>query len=155
MNNLLQKICQKKRDELEITKNKCSLLSLKKLLPEKKNRKFKKLLQVSQKNKKNNIIAEIKKTSPSAGEILKNYVPEDIAVQYEKSGAGAISILTESSFFNGHIDHLSVINKKTSIFKENCCCIYKYIVISIQVNYKAVKECCNEANNICYNNLLN
>ena len=43
MNNLLQKICQKKRDELEITKNKCSLLSLKKLLPEKKNRKFKEL----------------------------------------------------------------------------------------------------------------
>ena len=115
MNDLLKKICQKKRDELEITKNKCSLTSLKKLLPEKNNKGFKNLLQLSQKNKKNNIIAEIKKNSPSAGEILKNYVPEDIAIQYEKSGAGAISILTESSFFKGHIDHLSIINQKTNI----------------------------------------
>ncbi|SVC84023.1 uncharacterized protein METZ01_LOCUS336877, partial [marine metagenome] len=76
----------KKRDELVITKKKCSLASLIKLLPEKKNRKFKNLLQLSQINKKNNIIAEIKKASPSAGEIIKNYIPEDIAVQYEKSG---------------------------------------------------------------------
>ena len=99
MNDLLKKICQKKRNELEIAKNRCSLTSLKKLLPEKKNKGFKNLLQLSQKNKKNNIIAEIKKTSPSAGEIIKHYVPEDIAIQYEKSGAGAISILTEKLFF--------------------------------------------------------
>ena len=115
MNDLLQKICQKKRDSLEITKTKCSLASLKKLLPERKNKKFKNLLQLSQKNKKNNIIAEIKKASPSAGEIIKNYIPEDIAIQYEKSGAGAISILTENSFFKGNIEHLSIINQKTNI----------------------------------------
>ena len=115
MNNLLKKICQKKRDELEITKNKCTLTSLKKLLPEKNNKGFKNLLQLSQKKNKINIIAEIKKNSPSAGEIVKNYVPEDIAIQYEKSGAGAISILTERSFFKGHIDHLSIINQKTNI----------------------------------------
>ena len=84
-------------------------------MPEKTNRNFKKLLQYSQKNKKNNIIAEIKKSSPSVGEIIKNYRPEDIAVQYEKSGAGAISILTESSFFKGHIDHMSTINLKTNL----------------------------------------
>ena len=115
MSELLKKICQKKRKELEIIKNKCSLTSLKKLLPEKKNKRFKNLLQLSQKNKKNNIIAEIKKASPSAGEIIKNYIPEDIAVQYEKSGAGAISILTERSFFKGHAEHLSTISKKTNI----------------------------------------
>ena len=48
--------------------------------------------------KKNNIIAEIKQSSPSAGEIIKDYYPEDIAVKYEKAGAGAISILTEKIF---------------------------------------------------------
>ena len=106
---------KKKKKELEITKTKYSLSSLKKLLPEKTNRNFKKLLQYSQKNKKNNIIAEIKKSSPSVGEIIKNYIPEDIAIQYEKSGAGAISILTESSFFEGHIDHMSTINRKTNL----------------------------------------
>ena len=115
MINILKKICEEKKKELEITKTKYSLSSLKKLLPEKTNRNFKKLLQYSQKNKKNNIIAEIKKSSPSVGEIIKNYIPEDIAIQYEKSGAGAISILTESSFFEGHIDHMSTINRKTNL----------------------------------------
>jgi len=115
MISILKKICEEKKKELEITKTKYSLSTLKKLLPEKKNRNFKKLLQYSQKNKKNNIIAEIKKSSPSVGEIIKNYRPEDIAVQYEKAGAGAISILTESSFFEGHIDHMSTINRKTNL----------------------------------------
>ena len=36
MNDLLKKICDKKKEELEYSKNKCSLSSLKKLLPEKK-----------------------------------------------------------------------------------------------------------------------
>jgi len=67
------------------------------------------------KNKNINIIAEIKKASPSAGVIINEYFPEEIANQYEKSGAGAISILTESSFFKGNIDHLSTISQKTNI----------------------------------------
>jgi indole-3-glycerol phosphate synthase len=115
MNKLLKEICEKKKEELEILKKKCSINSLKKLLPNKKNRGFKKLIEKSQKFKINNIIAEIKKASPSAGEIINNYVPEDIAVKYEQSGAGAISILTEKFFFKGSIDHLSIINKKTNI----------------------------------------
>ena len=115
MNNILEKICKKKREEIEYFKIKCSANTLKKLLPEKKNRNFKKLMQFSQLNKKNNIIAEIKKSSPSAGEIIKNYYPEKIAAQYEKSGAGAISILTENNYFNGKIDDLSIVNRKTNI----------------------------------------
>ena len=69
----------------------------------------------SQDKKKNNIIAEIKKASPSAGIIVKNYFPEIIASNYEKSGVGAISVLTESTFFYGDIDHLSLINRKTNL----------------------------------------
>jgi len=115
MNKILKNICEKKRDELEFIKNNCSLISLKKLLPEKNNKGFKNLLKLSQKNRKNNIIAEIKKASPSAGLIIKDYVPEEIAVQYEKSGAGAISILTETNFFKGHVEHISIINQKINI----------------------------------------
>ena len=115
MNELLKKICQKKRVELEITKSKCSFQTLEKLLPKKNNRGLKKILNDSQKNKNINIIAEIKKASPSAGVIINEYFPEEIANQYEKSGAGAISILTESSFFKGNIDHLSTISQKTNI----------------------------------------
>ena len=115
MKNILKKICDYKKKELEITQSKCSLKSLIKLLPDKKNKKFKDLIINSQNNKSNNIIAEIKKSSPSAGEIFKDYHPEDIATQYEKSGAGAISILTESNFFEGKIDHISLIEKSSNI----------------------------------------
>ena len=115
MNKILEKICNKKKIKLENIKNKCSLTTLKKLLPERKNRGFKNLLLDSQKRKKNNIIAEIKKSSPSAGEIIKNYNPVDFAIQYERCGAGAISILTEESFFNGSADHISLINNNTNL----------------------------------------
>ena len=115
MKNILKEIYDKTKINLEISKIKCSESSLIKLLPEKKNRDFKNLIQNSQNNKKNNIIAEIKKSSPSAGEIIQNYFPDEIAIQYEKSGIGAISILTENFYFNGSLDHLSLINKKTNL----------------------------------------
>ena len=115
MNNLLNDICNRKKKEIEALKLKCSLKSLQKLIGNKQNRELKKILEKSQKNEKNNIIAEIKQSSPSAGEIIKDYYPEDIAVKYEKAGAGAISILTEKNFFKGSIDHLSIIETKTNI----------------------------------------
>ena len=115
MIDILTKICEKKRVELEKTKQKCSFSTLKKIFQDKKNRNFKQLLINSQKKEKNNIIAEIKKASPSAGIIVKDYLPENIAIDYEKSGAGAISILTEKNFFLGNIDHLSLINKKSNL----------------------------------------
>ena len=115
MTNILKKICEDKKKEIEITKSKCSINSLIKLLPNKKNKNFKNLIQESQKNKSNNIIAEIKKCSPSAGEIIKNYNPKEIAYQYEKSGAGAISILTESSYFKGNIDHISLVKETINL----------------------------------------
>ena len=115
MNNILNNICEQKKVELENVKLRCSLKSLKKLLPERNNRNFKKLIESCNLNKKNNIIAEIKRNSPSAGQIIKDYHPDEIAIQYQKSGAGAISILTEKNFFDGNIDHLSLINKITRI----------------------------------------
>ena len=115
MSAILQKIYNEKLIEIEIIKSRCSLSSLKKLLPKNENREFKKLLEISQKKNCINIVAEIKKSSPSAGNIIKNYNPDDIASIYEKSGAGAISILTEKKFFDGSIDHLSVVKQKTNI----------------------------------------
>ena len=115
MNSLLKDICNRKKKEIEALKLKCSIKSLQKLLGNNQNRGFEKLLKDSQQKEKSNIIAEIKQASPSAGEIIKDYYPEDIAVKYEKAGAGAISILPEKNFFKGSIDHLSLINTKTNI----------------------------------------
>ena len=58
---------------------------------------------------------QVKKQSPSAGEIISDYIPEDIAILYERSGIGALSILTESKYFLGNIDHLSLVKKKTNL----------------------------------------
>jgi indole-3-glycerol phosphate synthase len=61
------------------------------------------------------LIAEIKKASPSAGIIRKEFEPLKIARIYEKSGASAISVLTEHEFFKGHIGYLQNLKKEISL----------------------------------------
>lgn len=51
-----------------------------------------------------NIIAEIKAASPSAGTIVENPDVEQIAADYARGGAAAISIVTEPEFFRGSTD---------------------------------------------------
>jgi indole-3-glycerol phosphate synthase len=116
MSDILKKICEDKIKEIEILKNKCSLNTLKKLVSDKiEKRDFKNLAIDSTNKQKNFIIGEIKKASPSAGQIIKDYNPLEISKIYEKAGVGAISILTESNYFAGEIDHLSLIKQNTRI----------------------------------------
>ena len=53
------------------------------------------------------VLAEVKRASPSAGPIREGAVPEEIAAQYQEGGAAAVSVLTDESFFDGHLDFLS------------------------------------------------
>ena len=116
MVNILKKICDNKSIELLETKQRCSFKTLEKLIsPKLDKRPFKENLVFAQKNNKNFIIGEIKKQSPSAGEIVSDYIPENIANIYEKSGVGALSILTEKKYFLGNIDHLSLVKKKCNL----------------------------------------
>ena len=81
MSNILQKICEDKSKELEETKKRCSFKTLEKLISSKlEKRDFKEQLISAQKNKKNLIIGEVKKQSPSAGEIISDYKPEDLSL---------------------------------------------------------------------------
>ena len=61
------------------------------------------------------IIAEVKKSSPSKSIICSDFRPVEIATDYEKSGADAVSCLTEEYYFNGSIEYLSEIRKKIKI----------------------------------------
>ena len=61
------------------------------------------------------IIAEVKKASPSKGLIRQNFAPVEIAKEYEKGGANAISVLTEPHFFKGNLEYLSAIRRANSL----------------------------------------
>ncbi len=59
------------------------------------------------------IIAEIKKASPSKGDIKIDLDPTVFAEKYTKGGACAISVLTEKTYFKGSIDDLKKVRKST------------------------------------------
>ena len=67
------------------------------------------------KNNKISIIAEIKKASPSAGIIIKDYNPVNIAQIYNNNKATCLSVLTEEDFFLGNLIHISKIKQKINL----------------------------------------
>ena len=62
--------------------------------------------------KKISIIAEIKKASPSAGLLINNFNPLNIAKLYIENGASFLSVLTEENFFLGNLEHIKNIKSK-------------------------------------------
>ncbi len=56
-----------------------------------------------------NIIAEIKRASPSKGDICAGLDAPKTAGQYEKGGAAAVSVLTDSTYFKGCLDDLKAV----------------------------------------------
>jgi indole-3-glycerol phosphate synthase len=107
--NILEKICQLKHKEINLLKKKFKP-SQQKL----KTRGFLKSILVKDDNNFN-LIAEIKKSSPSKGLICKKFDPIQIAIDYEKAGAKCLSVLTEKNYFGGNINYISQIKKSVNI----------------------------------------
>jgi indole-3-glycerol phosphate synthase len=62
-----------------------------------------------------NVIAELKKASPSRGVLREDYRPAALAQSLEKAGAAALSVLTEEEFFEGSLTHLKEARKAVAL----------------------------------------
>ena len=116
MENVLKKIINKKKEKIKIYKRKHSES---KLFEDIKNINnfddFKSKIKKRNLEQKISIITEIKKASPSAGEIVKKFNPLNIAKIYIENGASFLSVLTEEDFFLGKLDHIKNIKNKYKI----------------------------------------
>ena len=114
--NVLNKIIDKKTKKIEELKKNISLKFLEEKINEYKSfYNFKEKIEKNIKNNKFSIIAEIKKASPSAGIIINNYDPINIANIYKKNNATCLSVLTEEDFFLGNLLHISKIKQKNNL----------------------------------------
>lgn len=110
---ILDDIVAYKKKELEQKKRECGLDQLKSFLTDPAPpRSFKWAIS---RPKGVNIIAEIKKASPSAGVIRKEFDPIEIAGIYAASGAAAISVLTDQHFFQGSLEFLCKIKSEINL----------------------------------------
>ena len=61
------------------------------------------------------VIAEIKRRSPSKGEIRADFDPASCAKAYGDAGAAALSVLTDSKYFGGHLSHLEIARRTVDL----------------------------------------
>ena len=114
--DVLEKIIKKKIERIDLLKKSISLNSLSVKINEYKSfLNFKDKIQNNIDNNKISLIAEIKKASPSAGIIVKNYDPLSIAKIYNDNKATCLSILTEEDFFLGNLIHVSKVKEKIKL----------------------------------------
>jgi indole-3-glycerol phosphate synthase len=107
MTSILDKIVARKRQEIEEAKRQLPARDLEsRLNTAPQVRDFRAVLD---RPGEIQIIAEVKKASPSAGVLREEFDPVAIAQTYERHGAACISVLTDEPFFQGTLSHLSAI----------------------------------------------
>ena len=108
--NILEKIIKKKIEKIDKLKKHITIKSLEEKIEQNNTFiNFKDKISNNIINNKISIIAEIKKASPSAGIIIKDYDPVNIAQIYNDNKITCLSVLTEEDFFLGNLIHISKI----------------------------------------------
>jgi len=109
---VLAKILAHKRIEVAERENSCPLDSL---LRQSRPRLPRPFAAVLRRSPAPALIAEIKWASPSAGSLRPFGDPAAVARIYEKNGAAAVSVLTDTLFFRGHPSHLRAVSEAVSL----------------------------------------
>jgi len=113
MSNKLKQIIEDKKEFLNLIKKKSSLDFLEKKI--KDLNFFYNFKEAIENNKKVSLISEIKKASPSAGILVKNFNHLDIAKIFIENGSTCLSVLTEEKHFLGKLDYITDIKNKFKI----------------------------------------
>ena len=113
MSNKLKQIIEDKKEFLNLIKKKSSLDFLEKKI--KNLNFFYDFKEAIENNKKVSLISEIKKASPSAGILVKNFNHLDIAKIFIENGSTCLSVLTEEKHFLGKLDYITDIKKKFKV----------------------------------------
>ena len=116
MQNILKKIIKQKKEDLKYVKKRNSLADISKKIKSTKNYlNFKKTLIDREQQNYVSLIAEIKKASPSAGIIVKDFDHIKIADLYSNNKVTCLSVLTEERFFFGNLNYIEEIKKKIEL----------------------------------------
>ena len=114
--DVLEEIIKRKIEKVDLLKKSISLNSLNEQIDQNKSFiNFKDKIQNNIDNNKISLIAEIKKASPSAGIIIDDYNPIEIAKIYNNNKATCLSILTEEDFFLGSLSDISKVKEKINL----------------------------------------
>lgn len=112
---ILNDILLQKRKDLDGLKQRMPLARLQRIIEKTERPKPRSFRNAILSAKHLNIIAEIKKASPSEGVLRENFQPLRIASLYEYAGACAISVLTEPHFFKGRPSYLKTVRQVTHL----------------------------------------
>ena len=116
MSSALDKIIAYKTDEVTALKRRETLAAFERRasdLPPA--RGFRAALTAKTESGQNGLICEIKRKSPSAGDILVGADPVDIARQYERGGAACLSVLTDRPSFGGSLADFAAIRRSIAL----------------------------------------
>ena len=112
---ILNEILTYKRKEVEELKLRYPFRRLQEAVERKNGVAFRDFRKAISDPRRLNLIAEIKKASPSEGILRENFQPLRLAALLEYAGAAALSVLTEMRFFKGRPSYLKTIRQVTHI----------------------------------------
>ena len=128
MNNILVEIAAHKKKEVEHLKETLLLHKIHKQLSDSDIIDFKAALSDKVKI---NVIAEIKKASPSKGILMVDFDPAELAAIYKEGGAAALSVLTDEKYFRGSPEYINLAKQNSGLpilYKE-------FIIDAFQIFY--------------------